>query len=262
MKTTISRYFEFETSNKHILFGYDGSTVQLNKCYVKWSTNAIRKEKAMLHNSIHINLKTWIQLAKTNTKLAKKINTTSSLCIKFILDDLCPFSLWPFRFVAVQVCGRFGLWPFRLWPFRFVAVMTRNRDGNPPVTGGSITNSMQWRGALFSLICAWTNGWGNNRNAADLRRFRAHYDVTVMPSCHDGSQLTCSGNDNTQRLEETSGTWWRPLRCPNLAKYGFVGLVSIWKISTNMYDKWNKLSWYIIFEKYLSFNRRINCSIL
>ena len=28
--------------------------------------------------------------------------------------------------------------------------------------------------------CAWTNGWVNNRDAADLRRHRAHYDVTVM----------------------------------------------------------------------------------
>ena len=39
----------------------------------------------------------------------------------------------------------------------------------------------QWRGALmFSLICAWINGWVNNREAGDLRRYRAHYDVTVM----------------------------------------------------------------------------------
>ena len=38
----------------------------------------------------------------------------------------------------------------------------------------------QWRGALmFSLICAWINGWANNHEAADLRRHRAHYDVTV-----------------------------------------------------------------------------------
>ena len=28
----------------------------------------------------------------------------------------------------------------------------------------------QWRGALvFSLICAWTNGWATNRDAGDLR---------------------------------------------------------------------------------------------
>ena len=39
----------------------------------------------------------------------------------------------------------------------------------------------QWRGALmFSLICALTNGWVNNRGAGDLRRRRAHYAVIVM----------------------------------------------------------------------------------
>ena len=39
----------------------------------------------------------------------------------------------------------------------------------------------QWRGALiFSLICLWIKGWVNNREAVDLRRHRAHYDVSVM----------------------------------------------------------------------------------
>ena len=39
----------------------------------------------------------------------------------------------------------------------------------------------QWREALmFSLICAWINAWVNNREAGDLRRHRAHYDVFVM----------------------------------------------------------------------------------
>ena len=38
-----------------------------------------------------------------------------------------------------------------------------------------------WLGALMlSLIYAWTNGWANNREAGDLRRHRAHFDVTVM----------------------------------------------------------------------------------
>ena len=40
----------------------------------------------------------------------------------------------------------------------------------------------QWHGALmFSLICAWTKGSGNNRDAGDLRRHRTHYVVTAMP---------------------------------------------------------------------------------
>ena len=39
----------------------------------------------------------------------------------------------------------------------------------------------QWRGDLmFSLICAWINGWVNNHEAGGLRRYHAHYDVTVM----------------------------------------------------------------------------------
>ena len=33
---------------------------------------------------------------------------------------------------------------------------------------------------MLYLICAWTIGWVNNREAGDLRRHRAHYDVTVM----------------------------------------------------------------------------------
>ena len=33
---------------------------------------------------------------------------------------------------------------------------------------------------MFSLICAWTNGWISNRDASDLRRHRTHYDVIVM----------------------------------------------------------------------------------
>ena len=52
------------------------------------------------------------------------------------------------------------------------------------VCEGSPVNSLhkgQWRGALkFSLICAWTNGWANNRDTGDLRRYRADCDVSVI----------------------------------------------------------------------------------
>ena len=54
--------------------------------------------------------------------------------------------------------------------------------GNSPVPG-EFPHKGQWRGALmFSLICVWINGWVNNREAGDLRRYRAHYDVNVMLS--------------------------------------------------------------------------------
>ena len=62
----------------------------------------------------------------------------------------------------------------RYWPF----VRGNHR---PPVDS---PHKCQWRGALvFSLICAWTNGWGNNRDAGDLRRHRAHYEAIVMLFC-------------------------------------------------------------------------------
>ena len=40
-----------------------------------------------------------------------------------------------------------------------------------------------------SLICVWINGWINNREAGDLRRHHAHYDVivTYSSSSQDGA---------------------------------------------------------------------------
>ena len=50
----------------------------------------------------------------------------------------------------------------------------------------------QWSGALmFSLICAWINGWVNNREAGDLRRHHAHYDVSVMWYSVESCVLFC-----------------------------------------------------------------------
>ena len=57
------------------------------------------------------------------------------------------------------------------------------------ICAGNSPHKGQWRGALmffFTIfdvvffICAWINGWVNNGEAGDLRRYRAHYDVTVM----------------------------------------------------------------------------------
>ena len=59
----------------------------------------------------------------------------------------------------------------RYWPF--VWGIHRSPVNSP--------HKGQWRGVLiFSLICSWINFWVNNREAGDFRRYRAHYDVTVM----------------------------------------------------------------------------------
>ena len=62
----------------------------------------------------------------------------------------------------------------RYWPF--VRGIHRSPVNSP--------HKGQWRGALmFSLICICINGWVNNHEAGDLRRDRAHYDVSVMSHC-------------------------------------------------------------------------------
>ena len=53
----------------------------------------------------------------------------------------------------------------RNWPF--VRGINRSPVNSP--------HKDQWRGALmFSLICVWINDWVNNREAGDLRGYRAH----------------------------------------------------------------------------------------
>ena len=61
----------------------------------------------------------------------------------------------------------------RYWPF-----VRGQRIHRTPVNSH---HKGQWRGALiFFLICAWINDLVNNREAGDLRCYRAHHDVIVM----------------------------------------------------------------------------------
>ena len=78
----------------------------------------------------------------------------------------------------------------RYWPF--VWGIHRSPVNSP--------HKGQWRGALkFSLICAWINGWANNREAGDLRRHCVHYDVIVM-NISANEPMLCLGD-------------WRRLQC-------------------------------------------------
>ena len=57
----------------------------------------------------------------------------------------------------------------RYWPF--VQGIHRSPVNSP--------HKGQWHGAL---ICAWTNGWANNRGVGDLRHHRALYDMINLNS--------------------------------------------------------------------------------
>ena len=81
----------------------------------------------------------------------------------------------------------------RNWPF--VRGIHRSPVNSP--------HKGQWRGALMLFfICVWINGWVNNREAGDLRRYRAHCDVTVM----------CSPTADRQYISESMSKsycfWW------------------------------------------------------
>ena len=83
----------------------------------------------------------------------------------------------------------------RYWPF--VRGIHRSPVNSP--------HKSQWRGALmFTLICARINGWVNNREAGDLRRYRAHYDVIVMELYF----MIFHAVDSVQMLSSTCYIYW------------------------------------------------------
>ena len=72
------------------------------------------------------------------------------------------------------------------WPMVPFTMMTSSNGnfcaGNSPVTGEfpaqrPVTRSFD---VLFDLRLYYINAWVHNREAGDLRRHRAHYDVIVM----------------------------------------------------------------------------------
>ena len=69
---------------------------------------------------------------------------------------------------------------FSWWRHQTFSALLAICAGNSPVPVNS-PHKGQWSGALmFSLICTWIKGWVNNREAGDLRRHSANYDVIVM----------------------------------------------------------------------------------
>ena len=70
----------------------------------------------------------------------------------------------------------------------------------------------QWHRALmFSLICAWINGWVKNHEAGDLRCHCTHHDVTVM---------WCNRGRCGISLDETMDSQKRLFVLPSPASYG------------------------------------------
>ena len=122
--------------------------------------------------------------------------------------------------VFTYPCPNFIIWKHfpRYWPF--VRGIHRS-PVNSPYKG-------QWRGVLmFSLICVWINGWVNNREAGDLRRYRTHYDVIVMGLTKPPFKLGL-GWEITSHLFFVKGA-------PNISNMGIYLKVTYSYIDTRLY---------------------------
>ena len=126
----------------------------------------------------------------------------------------------------------------RYWPFE-------RGIHRPPMNS---PHKGQWRGALmFSFICAWINGWVNNREAGDLRRHRTHYDVTVMLSCLIGEAVVDQWYSEVEKYDY--GTDHQSSKCDQLSKSSNgVGYANSWNHfvqcqCTCMSNEIDKYSW-------------------
>ena len=144
----------------------------------------------------------------------------------------------------------------RYWPF--VRGIHRSAVNSP--------HKGQCRGALmFSLICAWTNCWVNNRDAGDLRRYRAHYDVTVMPH----NQYGLWGIDVNELGRHWFGQWivtYTYIFCQAKSLYDMMNCWFISQLKPHyIFDitfSWNYLKYYNIITIFNNFTLEIAISPL
>ena len=163
------KYIQFHLGNGLVLFEWL-AIASTNNCnitspmYLSLITNHVARDQRLF------------QPVNRNSRFLHSFQTTDHLSTISILKWCQHFS-----FVALSLLSRQGglchddviKWKHcpRYWPF---ARGIHRSPVNSPHKG-------QWRGALmFTLICARINGWVNNREAGDLRRYRTHYDVIVM----------------------------------------------------------------------------------
>ena len=95
----------------------------------------------------------------------------------FPFDDvIIPPSHLLQKFLHQRLARRLSWWRYRMETFFALLAFCA---GNLTVTSEFPSQKSVTR-SFDVLICAWTNGSVNNREAGDLRRNRGHYDVTVM----------------------------------------------------------------------------------
>ena len=127
----------------------------------------------------------WMTLKEQNVNISIKPQSEWShiICIPFTCQNAINFNDWGtwYPHKRLLIWWKSMVWyhgdviKWKHFPHHWTFVRGIHRSSvNSPHKG-------QWRGALmYSLIGAWINDWVNNGGAGDLRRHRAHCDVTVI----------------------------------------------------------------------------------
>ena len=127
----------------------------------------------------------WTNFSEIWIKVPRYISWYNGYLVMPIDSQSAPINLHEVRaFLWFVVIWMRSIYPYhdvikwkhfpRYWPF--VRGIYRSSVNFP--------HKGQWRGAwISSLICAWTNGYANNRDAGELRRHRAYHSITAMFFC-------------------------------------------------------------------------------
>ena len=159
--------------------GVTGLLVSLTACnqitFSGWTNGDRYLENSIFFNGIYFTIQcTVTQYHSIETdpikKLLLKFRTKTRRKLGLVRNEFSTLTVGTTKTLIHDDVIKWKHFP-RYWPFERGI---HQSPVNSPHKG-------QWRGALMlSLICAWINGWVNNRKAGDLRRHRAHYGVTVM----------------------------------------------------------------------------------
>ena len=124
--------------------------------------------------------------------MVMELTTSPELCLRFVHNDVIKWKHFP-----------------HYWPF--VGGIHRSPMNSP--------HKGQWHVALmFPLICAWINSWVNNREADDLRRHHAHYDVIVMCYFIGTEAIICFTSATVNPWEYEEINEMNPPRTDNITK--------------------------------------------
>ena len=124
------------------------------------------------------------------------------MCIVTFCHCHDSFNQWQQSFPRIWIAGRYVAWKSHLSQTTAVPLIRLVNKCMMPSPNGNIfrvtgplwgeSTGHRWilftkasDTSVFSLNCAWTNGWRNNRDAGDLRHHGAQYNAIVMATWNE-----------------------------------------------------------------------------